>query len=119
MPAGMLAGPAHHRRHAVGALPVRVLLVAERRHAGVGPGVHVRPVVGGVHDDRVLREALLVEEVEHLTDQLVVVDHRVVVLRLPAAGLAAAAVLEVRPEVHVGGVQPDEERACRLPGRRS
>ena len=51
-------GPADHRRHPVGALPVGVLLVAERRHAGVRPAVHVRPVVGGVHDDRVVGEAV-------------------------------------------------------------
>ena len=52
----------------------------------------------------------LVEEGEDLTDELVVVDHHVVVLRLPPAGLAAAAVLDVRAEVHVGGVEPQEER---------
>ena len=62
---------------------------------------------------------LLVEEVEHRADQLVVVDHRVVVLRLPAPGLAPAAVLDVGAEVHVGGVQPDEERRVGLPWRRS
>ena len=110
LPGRDVAGPADHRRHAVGALPVRVLLVAERRHAGVGPRVHVRAVVGGVHDDRVLGEAVLVEEVEQVADELVVVEHRVVVLRLPAAGLALAAVLDVGAEVHVGGVEPDEER---------
>ena len=44
------------------------------------------------------------------SDQLVVVDHRVVVLRLPPAGLADALRLRMRPVVHVGGVHPDEER---------
>ena len=82
--------PAHHRRDAVGALPVRVLLVAVRGHPGVGPGVHVRTVVGGVHDDRVLGDAELVEQIEQITDQVVVVEHRVVVLRLPAPGAANA-----------------------------
>src|SRR4051812_22602539 len=47
--------------------------------------------------------------VEDLSGELVVVDHRVVVLGLPAPGLAAAAVLDVGPEVHVGGVEPDKE----------
>ena len=43
-------------------------------------------------------------------DVLVVVDHRVVVLRLPAPGLPEALRLGVRAEVHVGGVEPHEER---------
>ena len=41
---------------------------------------------------------------------LVVVDHRVVVRRLPPAGLAETFRLGVGPEVHVGHVHPDEER---------
>ena len=87
--------------------------------AGVGPRVHVRPVVGRVDDDRVLGDAELVELVEHLPDVLVVVDHRVVVGRLPAPGLSDAPRLRVRAEVHVRRVDPDEERlaascACRL-----
>ena len=47
--------------------------------AAVGPGVHVRAVVGAVHDDGVLGDAELVEQVEQLADVLVVVDHGVVV----------------------------------------
>ena len=107
---GDLAGPAHHARHPEGALPVRVLLAAERRHAGVRPAVHVRPVVGGVHDERVVGDAELVEQVEQRADEPVVVDHRVVVGRLPAPGLTDALRLRVGAEVHVGGVDPHEER---------
>ena len=44
-------------RHAERALPVRVLLAAERRHPAVRPDVHVRAVVGAVDDDRVLGDA--------------------------------------------------------------
>ena len=113
---GDVAGPTDHRRHPVGTLPVGVLLVAERRHPGVRPAVHVRPVVRGVHDDRVVGETLGVEECQHVADQLVVVDHDVVVLRLPPAGLAAAAVLGVGAEVHVRGVEPHEERGVGRPG---
>ena len=47
--------------------------------------------------------------VEHLADVLVVVDHRVVVRRLPAARLPEALRLGVRAEVHVRGVEPAEE----------
>ena len=85
-----LARPAHQQRDTERALPVRVLLAAERRHRAVRPRVHVRPVVGRVHHDRVVGDPELVEQVEQLADVLVVVDHRVVVGRLPAAGLADA-----------------------------
>ena len=61
-----LARPADHLRNAERALPVRVLLAPERRHSRVRPGVHVRPVVGAVDDDRVLGDAELVEHVEQL-----------------------------------------------------
>ena len=40
----------------------------------------------------------------------VVVDHRVVVLGLPPPGLARRSPAWVGPEVHVGGVDPQEER---------
>ena len=52
----------------------------------------------------------LVEIVEHLADVLVVVDHRVVIGRLPASRLAEALGLGVRVEMHVRRVEPDEER---------
>ena len=60
--------------------------------------------------ESVVGDAELVEQIEHLADVLVVVDHRVVIGRLPAAGLAEALLLGVREEVHVGGVEPHEER---------
>ena len=108
-----LAGPADHLGHAERALPVRVLLAAERRHAAVRPRVHVRPVVGRVDDDRVLGDPELVELVEQRADDVVVVDHRVVVGRLPAPGLPDALRLRVGAEVHVRRVEPDEERRLR------
>ena len=104
-----LARPAHQQRNAKGAFPVGVLFAAERRHAAVGPRVAVRPVVGRVHHEGVLRDAELVQQVQHLADVLVVIDHRVVVGRLPAPGLAQALLLRVREQVHVCRVQPDEE----------
>ena len=70
----------------------------------------MRPVVGRVHDDRVVGDPELVEQVEQLADVPVVVEHRVVVRRLPAAGLAEAPPLGVRAEVHVRRVHPAEER---------
>ncbi len=51
---------------------------------------------------------------EHRADVLVVVDHRVVVFALPAAGLADALRLGVRAEVHVGEIHPEEQRLAGL-----
>ena len=105
-----LARPADHRRHPVGAFPVRVLLAAERRHRAVRPAVHVRTVVGAVHDEGVVRDAQIVQRLEDRTDILVVVDHGVVVRALPAPRLADALRLGVGAEVHVGEVHPDKGR---------
>jgi hypothetical protein len=78
---GDLARPADQLRHAERALPVGVLLAAERCRRAVGPGVGVRPVVGAVNDDGVVGDAEFVDRVEDLADIAVVVDHRVVVRR--------------------------------------
>ena len=74
----------------------------------------MRAVVGGVHDDRVLGDAELVEQAEQITDEVVVIEHRVVILRLPAPGPANALGFGMGAEMHVGGVEPDEERGLRL-----
>ncbi len=75
-----LARPAHHRRHAETAFPAGVLLAAERGHAGVRPGVHVRTVVGAVHHYGVISNAQFVECVENRAHVLVVVDHGIVIV---------------------------------------
>ena len=103
-----LARPAEHRRHPVGAFPVRVLLAAERRHGSIRPGVHVRAVVGAVHDEGVVCDAQVVEHLEHRADVLVVIDHRVVIRALPPPRLADALRLDMRAEMHVGEVHPDK-----------
>ena len=54
----------------------------------------------------------LVELVEHLADLLVVRDHAIAVVVLPA--LAAVLLGEVRAEVHRGRVVPEEERLVGL-----
>src|SRR5450755_1260333 len=109
-----LARPAREHRHAERAFPVRILLAAKRRHAAIGPRVAMRSVVGRVHDERVLGDAQLIEIIEYVAHILVMVDHRVVVWRLPAAGLTQARWLGVRIQVHEREVQPDEERFARL-----
>ena len=103
-----VARPFHHRGHPVGAFPVGVLLAAEGGHAGIRPGVHVRTVVGGVHDERVVRDAQIVQRLENRADVLVVVNHRVVILALEPTGLPDALWLHMGPEVHVSEVHPNE-----------
>ena len=61
-----LAGPADHARHPIGALPVGVLLAPERRHRPIGPGKHVRTVIGAVHDKGVVGDAGIVERLQHV-----------------------------------------------------
>ncbi|MET3930376.1 hypothetical protein ABIE51_002263 [Lysobacter sp. OAE881] len=108
------AGPADQLRNTESAFPVRVLLAAERRHARIRPAVHVRAVVGGIDDDGVFGQAQFVQQVQHLPDVPVVVDHCVVVRRLVRAGLPDAFGLGVRDEMHVRGVEPHEERLAGL-----
>ena len=105
-----LARPAHHHRNAEGAFPIGVLFAAERRGAAIGPAVAMRAVVGRILDQRILGDAQFVQQVEQLANILVMVDHGVVIVGLPAAGLALAARLGVREHVHMGGVHPYEPR---------
>src|SRR5215468_330760 len=109
-----VARPADHRRHAIGPLPVGVFFAAKRSHTGIWPGVHVGTVVSAVKEYGVVSNAELVEQVEHLTNVLVVVNHHVMIFGLPASGLTAALRLFVSAQVHVGGVHPNEERFARL-----
>jgi hypothetical protein len=111
-----LSRPAHQHRHPEGALPVGVLLVTERGHGAVGPGVHVRSVVGGVNHDRVFGDSELVQVVQQLAYVLIVLHHGVVVERLPAPGLTNDLLRRVDPEVHPGGVEPHEEGLLLLAG---
>ncbi len=80
--------------------------------ARIGPGVVLRAVVGGIHDDGVIGDAQFIELVEHLADLLVVGDHPIAVIVLPA--LSAVLVGEVGPEVHRSRVVPEEEGLVRL-----
>ena len=107
-----LARPADEGRNAPATFPVGVLLAPEGRDARVRPGVVVDAVVGRVHDDGVLGDAELVDPVEHLPDELVVGDHHVVVVALAALALVLRGA--VGPEVHGGGVVPEEERLLGL-----
>jgi hypothetical protein len=74
----------------------------------------MRAVVGAVHDDGVVRDLELVEEAEHAAHVSIVVDHGVVVARLPPPRLADTLRLRVRAKVHVRGVEPAEPRLAGL-----
>src|SRR5277367_5457481 len=86
-----LAGPPYQLWNAKCALPICVLLAAEGGHRPVGPSVHVRAVVGAVHDEGIFGDAQLVQSIQHLTNILVMVDHGVMVRRLVFASLSEAA----------------------------
>ena len=57
------------------------------------------------------RQTHLIESVEQVPDDVVVVEHRVVVLRLPTPGPSLARCLHMGAEVHVGRVEPHEPRS--------
>src|SRR6516165_5663757 len=102
------AGPAYHRGHAIAALPVGVLLAAERRRAAVGPGERLGAVVGGVDHDRIVGDAEIVELLQELADLPVMLHHPVRIDAEP--GLSLRRWLEMGPNVHAGRIEPDEER---------
>jgi len=72
----------------------------------------VGAVIGGVHDNRVVGEAKLVELVQHSANVFVVGDHHVVVV--PLTALAPVLLGGVGPEMHRRGVVPEEDRLIRL-----
>src|ERR1700680_3721744 len=106
--------PADHAWHAKCAFPIGILLVAKGRYPSVGPGVHVRTVVGAVHDDGVVGDAEVIELFEEFADDLIVLDHYVMIFGLPATRLANDFGFGVSAEVHMGGVEPNEEGHVRF-----
>ena len=106
-----VSGPLDETGHAVGTLPVRVLLAAEGRGSGIGPGVVVRAVVGGILDDGVVGDAEVIQQLEEFADLHVVLDHAVGVFII---ALVAVFGLDVGAEMHAGAVPPAEERLAGL-----
>src|SRR5436305_14382443 len=78
------AGPAHEDWHAPATLPIGVLLAAERGDTGIRPAVIMRAVISRIHHDRVVRDAKLVELGQHSSNVLVMGDHYIIVVALPA-----------------------------------
>ena len=81
---------------------------------GVRPGELVRPVVGRVDHDGVLRDAEVVEGLEELADVLVVLPHAVGVFVALHPDLALEFRPNMREDVHAGRVHPGEERLLGL-----
>ena len=102
------AGPLDHRRYAVAAFPVGVLLATEHGGAAIGPGEGFGPVVGRIHDDGVVIQAKFLEFGQHLSDMPVMLDHAIGINA--QTGLAFRLFLQAREDVHAGGVPPHEER---------
>src|SRR5215475_12142744 len=74
----------------------------------------MRAVVGAIHDKGVVGDAGVVESLQYGTDVFVVIDHHIVVFALPAPRLASALRLYMRTEMHVGEIDPQEERLASL-----
>jgi len=74
----------------------------------------VRTVIGAVHDDCVVLDSQFFELVENRTDILVVIDHGIVILTLPASGLPQTFRFDMGAKMHVGKVHPDKERLTGL-----
>ena len=102
--------------HPEGAFPVGVLLAAERGHRAVGPGVHVRAVVGRVDDDRIVGDAQILERLEQLADVPGRARSSRRRTRLPRGTAPARRDGSARTcvqTVHPRRVHPDRRTACR------
>src|SRR5271166_759767 len=109
------ARPANDERDTVSTLPARVLLATEGSGSAVGPAHGFGAVVGGEDDDGVVGNTEVIELLQ---------DYANVVVELGHAGAIKALLIDhglvfwrqVRPDVHAGGVVPDEEWLARLDG---
>src|SRR5205085_8919799 len=109
--------PPHERRHAITALPIGVLLAAERRRTAVGPSERLGAVIGRVDHDRIVGDAEVVELFQQLPDMAVMLHHAV---RIDAeTGLALRLGLEAGPNMHAARIKPSEERFLLLVRARS
>src|SRR5215469_16425306 len=74
----------------------------------------MRPILGAVHHDGVAGDAEVIQFLQQLTHNFVVLDHHVMIVRLPAAGPAFKLGLDMGAQMHMRGVEPDEERNAGL-----
>jgi hypothetical protein len=71
-------------------------------------------VVRRIHNECIFGETQFIDDIENRAHVLIVVDHRIVIRRLPSAGLTHTLWLGIRADVHVGEVDPAEERLAGL-----
>src|SRR6202000_18067 len=100
--------PAYHRRNAISALPVGVLLPSERCCAPVRPRKRLGTVVRRVDDDRIVRDTEVVEFLEQLSDLPVMLDHTAGVDA--QTGLVLRFGLQPSPDVHAARIEPNKKR---------
>ena len=109
-----LAGPAHHGRNPEGALPVGVLLLRKGVVSAASGQEFMCGPLSVLYMTMVLsampRSSSCFSRAPHA---FIVVDHDVMVFRLPAAGLAQALGLGVDPKVHVQ-CEPHKKRLIGL-----
>ena len=108
------ARPFDDGRDAISAFPIRVLLAAEHGGSTVGPGKGLGAVIRRVHDDGIVIEPERLELGEDLPDVPIMLDHAVRIDAEPR--LAVRLLLQVREDVHAGGVPPHEEGLLILRG---
>src|SRR5436190_15427090 len=102
-----LARPAYEDGNPPAALPIGVLFAAKRADPGIRPAIVVGPVIRRVYDDRIVRNAQLVELGQHRPKVLVTRDHDVVVVALTTFAFVLFGAMG--PEVHGGRVIPKEQ----------
>jgi len=107
-----VTGPAHHGGYTPAAFPVSVLFTAEGGHGRIGPGVHVRAVIGGVEDNGVIGNAEVIQHLQEFSHVHVMFYHAVGIFILTRD--AAQFLLHVGTKVHAGTVPPTEEGFTRL-----
>ena len=56
--------PFHHGRDTEAALPVGVFLATKGRYGGIRPGVVMRTIIGGVHNNRIVGHPERVEMIQ-------------------------------------------------------
>jgi hypothetical protein len=102
-----LMTPGQRRRSGTRCPPSHALLAVKRRAPAVRPRHDLRAVVGAINDDGVVRDAEIVELVEQLADHLAMLHHTVGIQADP--GSPFRFLLQVRPDMHAGRVEPYEE----------
>jgi hypothetical protein len=95
-------------------LPVRIFLTLEWGHAAVRPGHDLGPIIGGVNNNRIIGDFQVVQLLQDLAYMSIGFYHAVCVDS--QSGFSFRRRLKVRPDVHTGCVEPDEEWFVRAVG---